>query len=156
MFHNKQVIILTSFYHLRTPNKHQGSSLVIAIFIIVVLSLLGAALVKMMASSQQNVAFEVLGTRAYTAAQTGVQWQLAQLFPVGLGTSSTKKCSDVSHVPPVINNTSGLKGCNIISPIGCNDFLHDGVRYYTVTSIGSCDIDGEVTSRIIEVEARSL
>jgi MSHA biogenesis protein MshP len=156
MSHNKQVIISKSFYHLHSPNKHQGSSLVIAIFIIVVLSLLGAALVKMMASSQKNVAFEVLGTRAYTAAQTGVQWQLAQLFPVGLGTSSTKKCSDVGHAPPPIDNTPGLKGCAIKSPVGCSDFLHDGVRYYTVTSTGSCDIDGEVTSRIIEVEARSL
>lgn len=156
MFHNKQNRVSSSFCSWTSLTKYQGSSLVIAIFIIVVMSLLGAALVKMLASSQQNVTFEVLGARAYTAAQTGVQWQLAQLFPVGLMSGTEQACNDVSHVPPTINNTSGLQGCYIINPIECNDFLHNGVRYYTITSIGQCDIDGEVTSRIIEVEARSL
>jgi MSHA biogenesis protein MshP len=139
----------------------RGSSLVIAIFVIVVMSLLGAALVKMMDSSQENLAFEVLGTRAYNAAQTGVQWQLAQLFPVGLNSITVNTCADVrsdnSIVLPDTSNISGLQGCRIVDPIQCEDFLaSDGVRYYTITSVGQCDINGEVTSRVIEVEARSM
>ncbi len=134
----------------------RGSSLVIAIFVIVVMSLLGAALVKMMDSSQENLAFEVLGTRAYNAAQTGVQWQLAQLFPVGLNSSAVNTCADVSHKPPIISTIKGFNACEIVDPIKCDDFTHNGVRYYTITSVGQCNIAGETTSRVIEVEARSM
>lgn len=134
----------------------RGSALVIAIFVIIVMSLLGAALVNMMDSSQESVGFEVLGSRAYMAAQTGVQWQLAQLFPVGLMSTSANTCASVSQTPPQISNIQGLQGCSIVSPVICEDFLHNNVRYYTVTSVGQCQIDGEVTSRIIEVEAREM
>lgn len=135
---------------------HRGSALVIAIFVIIVMSLLGAALVKMMDSSQENLVFEVLGTRAYTAAQTGVQWQLAQLFPVGLMSTSVNTCATVSQTPPVISNIPGLEACVIVNPIICNDFLHEDVRYYSITSVGQCQVDGEVTSRVIAVEARGI
>jgi MSHA biogenesis protein MshP len=131
----------------------RGSALVIAIFVIIIMSLLGAALVKMMASSQESVVYEVLGTRAYAAAQTGVQWQLGELFPIG---SSAKRCSAVNKVPPTISQAKGFNGCEIASPIECNDFSHQGIIYYTIKSIGQCDLDGESTSRIIEVEARSI
>ena len=136
-------------------NKHRGSALVIAIFVIIVMSLLGAALVNMMASSQENVAFEVLGTRAYASAQTGAQWQLAQLFPVGLASATSRTCADVSQNAPAIAHIPGLIGCEV-KALTCNDFLFEDVRYYTVTSVGECQLDSEVTSRIIEVEARSL
>ena len=141
---------------MQSQKHNRGSALVIAIFVIVVMSLLGMALVKMMDSSQQNVAFEVLGTRAFSAAQTGAQWQLAQLFPVGLNSASANTCAGVSQAPPPVHNAPGLQDCFIASPITCEDFLHDGVRYYTITSVGQCQLDGEVTSRIIEVEARSM
>ena len=154
---NKKSVVNKYYYRLPNRKVNNGSSLVIAIFVIVVMSLLGAALVKMMDSSQENVAFEVLGTRAYTAARTGVQWQLAQLFPVGLNSESVKTCDSVNNDLPDISNIPGLQGCLIVDPIECEDFLHDGnVRYYTITSVGQCNINGEVTSRVIEVEARSM
>jgi len=153
---NHQVPMIKPPRHLSSRRQYRGSALVIAIFVIVVMALLGAALVKMMASSEEGVGFEVLGSRAYAAAQTGVQWQLAQLFPVGLMSISANTCASVSQTPPVISNISGFNGCMIVSPIICEDFLHDNVRYYTITSVGQCQIDGEVTSRIIEVEARGI
>jgi MSHA biogenesis protein MshP len=152
MSHSNGVKKLKPSYKSLGIHKSRGSALVIAIFVIIVISLLGAALVKMMASSQENLAFEVLGTRAYTAAQSGMQWQLAQLFPVG---ESVRTCASASQVAPIINKVPGLVGCEIKS-IECFDFTHADVRYYTIKSIGQCEIDGEHTSRKIEVEARSL
>jgi MSHA biogenesis protein MshP len=152
MFHNNRGINFTSTCKPLSIHKNRGSALVIAIFVIIVISLLGAALVKMMASSQENLAFEVLGTRAYTAAQSGAQWQLAQLFPVD---QSVRTCASASQVAPIINQVPGLVGCEIKS-IECRDFTHADVRYYTIKSIGQCEIDNEKTSRIIEIEARSL
>ncbi|NQZ88440.1 MAG: pilus assembly PilX N-terminal domain-containing protein [Colwellia sp.] len=135
-------------------NRQSGSALVIAIFVIIVLSLLGAALVKTLDSSQESVAFEVFGTRAYNTAQTGIQWQLAQIFPLG-GTIQT--CASISNIPPDVSAISGFEGCEIILAVdACVDFLHDSSRYYTITSTGQCNVGAEITSRTIEVEARSL
>jgi MSHA biogenesis protein MshP len=132
----------------------RGSALVIAIFIIIVMSLLGAALVNMLDSSQESVAYEVLGTRAYAAAQSGAQWQLGQIFQAGAASDAVNACSVAA--PPTISSTDGLKGCEIINPVTCSEYTHDTVRYFTIVSTGECTIDGEKTSRTIEVKARSL
>ena len=135
-------------------NRQKGSALVIAIFVIIVISLLGLALVKMLDSSQENLAFEVLGTRAYNAAQSGIQWQLAQIFPLD---GSTQLCSAISNSPPDISAISGFEGCEIkLAVDSCVDFIHDSTRYYTIISTGQCDIGSEITSRTIEIEAKSL
>lgn len=135
-------------------HKQVGSSLVIAIFIIVVISMLGAALVKMIRSSSDSIVYEVLGTRAYNAAQIGLQWQLQQIFPLDNNTPLT--CAAVSTIPPIIDTTTGLENCDIISPIICTDIEVLGTRYYTVTSTGKCSVAGVLTSRTLEVQARAL
>ena len=135
-------------------SKQKGSALVIAIFIIIVLSALGAALVKMLDSSQEGVAYEVLGTRAYTAAQSGLQWQLSEVFPLNSGAIACKSQTATNSRTPTFNNTQGSAQC--IINVTCTDFELDSIRYYTITSSGECALDGEVTSRKVAVEARSL
>ncbi|MBA6297627.1 pilus assembly PilX N-terminal domain-containing protein [Colwellia sp. MB02u-9] len=165
MFH-KQLLILTKsprklpvklprkLGNLRYPNQQAGSALVIAIFVIIVLSVLGAALVKMLESSQESVAYEVLGTRAYTAAQSGLQWQLAEVFPLNGPAIACK--ADINNSPLIFDNTLGLAQCKV--SVSCDDFVHagTGIRYYTITATGTCDINNEETSRKIAVEAHSL
>lgn len=141
-------------YMHRYQNGQRGSSLVIAIFIIVVLSALGAALVNMLDSSQESVAYEVLGTRAYTAAQSGLQWQLAEIFPLSSNGMSCKSQADINSTAPTFLNVKGLAQCNV--SVTCTDFERESIRYYSITSTGECTIDGEVTSRTVAVEARSL
>ncbi len=139
----------------RCRHRQQGSALVIAIFIIIVFSVLGAALVNMLDSSQEGVAYEVLGTRAYTAAQSGLQWQLSEVFPLSSDAVACKSQADIDDGTPNINSTPGLIQCNI--SVSCRDFSgDDGIRYYIVRSTGECTLDGEVTSRTVEVDARSL
>ncbi|NQY34046.1 MAG: pilus assembly PilX N-terminal domain-containing protein [Alteromonadaceae bacterium] len=138
-------------------SSQRGSSLVLAIFIIVVMSLLGASLMRMMSSSAETFAYEVLGTRAYAAAQTGLQWRLKSLFPLG---SPAVVCppedtDDPSAGAPDLSGIKGLKGCRIATLV-CSCFAVDGTRYYTITSTGQCDINGEKTSRTLKVQARSL
>jgi MSHA biogenesis protein MshP len=136
--------------------KNHGSALVIAIFVIIVMSLLGATLVKILASSQQNVVYEVLGTRAFAAAQSGIQWQLSQIFP--LNTSGGTACAaqnDIDINTPIYNNVKGLAQCSV--SVQCTDFVIDSIRYYTVNATAECEAaSGILTSRTIEVEARSL
>lgn len=52
----------------------QGFSLVSAIFLLVVLAALGAAMVSFSTAQNQSLSMDVLGSRAYQAANAGVEW----------------------------------------------------------------------------------
>jgi MSHA biogenesis protein MshP len=52
----------------------QGFSLVTAIFLLVVLSTLGAMMAAFFSTQQQSSALDVMGSRAYQAARAGIEW----------------------------------------------------------------------------------
>ncbi|MBA6348451.1 MULTISPECIES: type II secretory pathway component [unclassified Colwellia] len=132
--------------------KQKGSAIVIAIFVIVVMALLGAGLVKILSSSAESVAYEVIGTRAYAAAQTGAQWQLLEVFPHDTDIRTT--CQNII-IEPDFSNVKGLENCEAL--VTCNDDGEfDGTTYYIITSTGQCSIGGVITSRTVKIEARSL
>ena len=141
--------------HSRFANLQKGSALVMAIFVIVIMTILGSALMRMMSATSESVAYEVLGTRAFQAAQVGLQWELQQLFPLGTGASACQNQATINAGIPDLSAIDGLINCRIAA-LTCEDFLDGSIRYYQVTSTGQCDINGEVTSRTIEVQARSL
>ena len=132
-------------------NKQKGSAIVVAIFVIVVLALLGAGLVKILSSSAESVAYEVIGTRAYAAAQTGAQWQLLEIFPHD---TNTKTACKNNIIEPDFSNLEGLASCQ--ATVSCNDDVFDGTTYYVITSVGQCAVGGVITSRTVKIEARSL
>jgi MSHA biogenesis protein MshP len=130
---------------------HNGSALVLALFIIVIVTLLGTALVRMLSSNAETIAYEVLGTRAYQAAQAGAQIKLEEVFPL----SDPSECTAIDPNNPYdFTGIDGLDNCQAI--VGCTDRTVDAITYYTITSTGQCDFSGVFTSRTIEVKARSL
>jgi MSHA biogenesis protein MshP len=132
--------------------RQSGSALVIAIFVLVLMTLLGSALIRMQSSTAETVVYEVMGARAYAAAKTGLQWQLTEIFP--LNTTSVTLCK-ANIVESTISDVTGLENCQF--EITCDDSIsHDGVQYYSLTSTGSCSIAGIETSRRIEIEARNI
>ncbi len=167
MFHNFR----PTFNPLGSYKKQKGSVLVLAIFIMVVMLLLGAALVRLLSSSAESIAYEVVGTRAYNAANTGLQAKLSALFPLNTTAlqcdESTPVASLVDGAPPPVdtissnylpslNGVPGLANCEVTRMV-CSNFKQDDVTYYRLTSTGECLMDGsEVTSRTIVVEARTL
>jgi len=58
----------------KIANTQRGFSLVSAIFLLVVMAGLGAAMVTFSNSQNQNLAMDVLGSRAYQAAEAGIEW----------------------------------------------------------------------------------
>ena len=52
----------------------RGFSIITAIFLLVVLSFLGIAMVSFSTSQHQSSAMDVMGSRAYQAARAGVEW----------------------------------------------------------------------------------
>ena len=136
---------------MRKSNKQKGSALVLALFIMVVMTLLGTALVRMISSNAETIAFEVLGTRAYQAAQAGAQRKLSELFPL-----LPAGCVCSPSAPYDFSAIVGLENCTA-SDVECTagPTVND-ITYYTITSTGQCTVAGVFTSRTIEVKARSL
>lgn len=68
----------------------RGFSLVTAIFLLVVIAVLGAFAVTLSTTQQQAAALDVLGVRAYHAARAGVDWGAYQLLrnPAGIACSA--------------------------------------------------------------------
>jgi len=61
-------------------NKLQhGFSIITAIFLLVVLAVLGAAMVSFSTTQQQSSAIDVMGSRAYQAARAGIEWAAYQI-----------------------------------------------------------------------------
>ncbi|QOL26755.1 hypothetical protein LP316_05500 [Thalassotalea sp. LPB0316] len=147
------------------PKHQSGSMLVIAIFIMVVMLLIGAAMVNILATSGQTVAYEVSGTRAYLAANSGAQRKLLEIFPLddGVNNGQAKMCdgSDLLTAPSSTSNQTfqlvvdhNKNRCNVA--VSCEDFHHDNVTYYQIASTATCDLGADSTSRTVIIEARSL
>ena len=112
----------------------------LALFVLTVLLLLGAALMKTLTSSSETMAQEVLGTRALAAANSGMQAHLMRLFPL----------SDVAYACPAdttynFNGVAGLNHCSAV--VDCEILFRDNSRsnikggdvlYFTLESSGSC------------------
>jgi MSHA biogenesis protein MshP len=58
----------------------RGFSIVTAVFLIVVLGLLGVFIVSVVALQQQSQALDVQGVRAYQAARAGLEWGAYQVL----------------------------------------------------------------------------
>lgn len=90
----------------------QGFSIVTAIFLLVVLSFLGVAMVTFSTTQHQSSAMDVMGSRAYQAARAGIEWaafNVTQMTPgthwagCALGTSVTV-AGDLAPFSPVTVN----------------------------------------------------
>lgn len=64
----------------------RGFSLVTAIFLLVVLSALGAMMVTFFTAQQQSSSLDMLGSRAYQAARAGVEWAAFNVAQTPAGT----------------------------------------------------------------------
>lgn len=73
----------------------RGFSLVSAIFLLIVLAGLGAAIVNISMTQHTGSALDVQGTRAYQAARAGIEWGLFQQLQAGGACNNS-----TSFVPP--------------------------------------------------------
>lgn len=134
------------------PSRESGFSLPVAIFILVVLALLGTAMTRLIATSSQSVAYEILSTRAFYAAESGVQWGMNRLFPPGGGGGS---CAAAGGTLSFSQN--GLGGCSATvscsGPAAVTASGGGSQNHFRLTSTGSCGTGADSATRRIEVGA---
>lgn len=111
-------------------NKQRGSALMIAVFIILVMSVLTLSLTRNIASSSSQVNNEVLGTRAFFAAEAGNEKALAQLFPVNGGAAVCNADQQMYLTTP------GFDLCTVKT--SCRQESQSGTDFYYISSKGVC------------------
>ena len=94
-----------------TTRRQGGFALVAAIFLLVVLALLGIFIVKISGVQHQTVNIALLGARAFEAARTGIEWGAVQAL-------DSASCSTTT-----LNLTEGgLNGFGV--DVDCNSSTH--------------------------------
>ena len=103
-----------------------------AIFILVILAGLGAAMVSFFTTQQQSSALDVQGGRAYQAARAGIEWAAYQ----GIKNAAAFGCATAGASNDVINFAGAL--ASFTTTVACSSAVHDesgnSVRVYLITS----------------------
>jgi MSHA biogenesis protein MshP len=134
----------------RNVIRQQGSALVIAVFIIVVMLLLALGLARLLRSGSETVVYEVQGTRTLFAAESALELALTQLFPLN---SATASCSALT--PSYTFSGVALSSCS--ATISCKAYsgtTPGDTALYQLTSTASCTAAAFVTQRTVQIEVR--
>ncbi|HLV49049.1 MAG TPA: pilus assembly PilX N-terminal domain-containing protein [Aliidiomarina sp.] len=143
-------------------HKQSGSALMIAVFIIVVMSVVGAAMVRLLNDSTAGAVTEVYGARAHQAAHSGIEIFLTELFPLN-ETSAASICPErdnniniknVSAYNTYAFSSAGLANCSVTVRCDELDVTPFIGRHFRILSIGQCKVGEQRFSRQLLVEAR--
>lgn len=142
----------TDFNH-----KQKGFSLPIAVFVLVIMALLAAALVQISSRSNLAAAQEELSNRAFFAAESGASWAMSLLFFNAAGAAdkahSDTACAAIGAGSPLSYTTRGLYTCT--ATIACSSQLVNLTSYYSINSQGRCGTGAVQGIRTIQVGAKS-
>ena len=116
--------------------KHNGFSVVAAIFLLVVLTLLAVVIASVSGLQQASSQLDVLGVRAYSAARTGLEWGAHRVLDPG----NTLACGVMPACPASPQNLPALAGS--LSPFTV-----------TVSCAESADTEGNRNLRVYSVVA---
>ena len=132
-----------------SPYQQQGSMLVIAIFIIVVISLLAASLSRILSSTADSVANEVYSAKAYFSADSGMEYGIYQVL------DNASFCTTLVIIPPnFLTGEVGLENCSVKLECESIGLPNAGHQYY-LKSTGTCDGGKIVAEHKVEAEVKS-
>lgn len=131
-------------------DNQRGASIITALFVLVVLTLLAAVMLDVVSASSESVAREVTSTRALLFAESGAQRRLSDIF------NDSASCGACSGSPTTVDYGGGgnwLGSCS--ATVSCCSLAPgDGRTYYRISSQGHCGQGADRATRVIEVQAR--
>lgn len=125
--------------------KHQqGLGLPSAIFLILVMTLLLAAINRINESSATAHGREWLSIRAFYAAESGAQ--LAAIYQL---TPEVAPACNANFINNLSLNTIGLTSCRI--NVSCEEKMVNATSYFTLTSTGVCGSGIDSATRAVQI-----
>lgn len=128
--------------------RQSGVGLPAAIFLITVLAMIVVALTNLEESSGIGFSHEINSTRAFYAAESGLQIGLNRALPPAGGAGVACNGEVYNHN----FNAPGLGGCSVT--VRCIQHTMDGLQYSTFTGTGTCGTGIDIARRQIEVRVR--
>lgn len=140
--------------------KQAGSAIILAVFVIIIISLLGASLASLQRDNAQGTSYEVYSSRAYLSAYSASEIALVTLFPLNSSAANATNCSESTPLTISVSlpDDVGFHGCTadyqcqILNPSSLSSLP----TRYKVVSTAVCENSQTVTRRQITVEAVSL
>ena len=132
--------------------RQRGSMLVLALFIIIVLAMMGATMVKLVMATSQSALTDNFGINAKNTAQVGLEMLGMQTFPLN---TPIQVCATTITSPSSMQNIPGLQNCSYTASCTTSDVVKNGVDhyFYRFSSTGTCVIGEQIVSRTLSVEA---
>jgi MSHA biogenesis protein MshP len=123
----------------------RGSMLIIALFVIIVLALLGITMTRLLSSSSEAIIHEVLGQRALNAARAGLECAVTKQFNDGCDYPETK----------TFDGVPGLENCSYDVGTTSKNIVDESktFTYWTFTSTGTCTAGKINVTRNIYIDA---
>ncbi len=149
----------------RRKKRQQGSMIVIAIFIIIVLSMLAVNLTRLGLSNQDTLVRENQGAQAWFLSVSASEWALASMYPLDTPAGATQlatRCSAINNGNTAIQNAltqlAGDLSCDppVISCNNPNASLPVELQYFQITASATCGSNGFQVQRGQEVWAKPI
>lgn len=131
----------------------QGSALVVAIFIIVVMSILATVIARVLSTTSATSVDEVYGARAFHAANSGAQIFLTELFPLGEDGALGEACNAGLPGHGFEQGDNSLNNCSANVTCEAVEFSDYSITQYRIISQGSCTVGNKLYSREVILEA---
>lgn len=114
-----------------TRLKQDGFAIISAIFLLVVLALLGAFMVTFSNTQHLTSAQDIQGSRAYWAARTGLEWGIA---------STTSTC-------PTLPTTLSVNGFSVVVSCSVQNYSEatTTLKIFKLTSVASAGTIGTIS-----------
>ncbi|WP_086773828.1 MSHA biogenesis protein MshP [Vibrio coralliirubri] len=135
-----------------SKSSQQGSVLVVAVFVIVVMGFLATSLMQVQWSNHDTLTRKQLGTQAWLLAHSANEWALTQVYPL---TVSPAVSTSVSTVCSNLNSSqvsSGMSTICTVDQLTCRQIgVLDGVGFFKIESTAICGSGVNQVQRIQEV-----
>ncbi len=128
---------------LRNIRKQKGVSIVTAIFLVVVLALMGTGMVSLLTTSQQSISQEITSARTYMAGRSCLQWGMYQIIYTAATGANTHNFNNVNSALNNIQCTTSI-----------NQITADGLNFYNITAIAKFGsiTDPEYSQRTLRLQ----
>jgi MSHA biogenesis protein MshP len=133
---NKMVKTPLSFYKAGQSSLERGVALMSAVFVIVILSLVAVYIVGLSIMSSASANLFVQGTRAYYAAQSGLEWA-SQQASTGGACANCAASTTFAFSQPALTGYSAKVTCSCLLVTEASTY---GI--YTITSTGFTGTQG--------------
>lgn len=133
----------------------QGSVLVVAVFVIVVMGFLATSLMQVQWSNHDTLTRKQLGNQAWLLAHSANEWALTQVYPLIVSPAVSTSVSTVCSSLNANQVSSGMSTICSIEQLTCREIgMLDGVGFFKIESTAICGSGINQVQRIQEVWLR--